>query len=188
MADASATSKVFGTTELLEAVLTHLPMTAVFTVQAVCKSWRNVIKSSITLRKKQFLTTDAGTEVKIEARGGVYMENPQLKPMIAQLRTRDKTTWADGDASWKEMHALLPPVQKVTLSIERYLGSVLASHRLKFSLDEAAGVTMGDIFEALEYTQFPCDAYVVVCSGGFRSVFRVGLAPRSGLRHFIDYD
>jgi hypothetical protein len=46
---------VFGTAELLENILSFLPVKNVFCVQIVSKTWSSVIGSSVTLQQKMFL-------------------------------------------------------------------------------------------------------------------------------------
>jgi hypothetical protein len=46
---------VFGTAELLENILSFLPVKNVFCVQSVSRTWSSVIGSSVTLQQKMFL-------------------------------------------------------------------------------------------------------------------------------------
>ena len=47
---------VFDTAELLEIILLQLPVEAVFIVKRVAKSWRDIIETSIHLRRRYFLS------------------------------------------------------------------------------------------------------------------------------------
>ena len=51
----SACQSVFGTTELLENIISFLPMRNIFIVQSVSKQWRNVIANSPSIEEKMFL-------------------------------------------------------------------------------------------------------------------------------------
>lgn len=51
----SACRDVLGTTELLEHIISFLPMRKIFEVQRVAKQWRNVIGTSPTIEEKMFL-------------------------------------------------------------------------------------------------------------------------------------
>ena len=49
-----AAQAVFGTTELLEAILTLLPLPTLLSVHAVCRSWEAVVQKSSVLQQKLF--------------------------------------------------------------------------------------------------------------------------------------
>lgn len=51
----SACQRVFETTELLEHVISFLPMKKIFTIQSVSKQWRDVIATSPSIHEKMFL-------------------------------------------------------------------------------------------------------------------------------------
>jgi hypothetical protein len=51
----SACRKVFDTTELLEHIISFLPMKKIFTIQRVSKQWRAVIATSPSIEEKMFL-------------------------------------------------------------------------------------------------------------------------------------
>lgn len=51
----SACQIALGTTELLEHIISFLPMRKIFTVQSVSKQWRNVIANSPSIEEKIFL-------------------------------------------------------------------------------------------------------------------------------------
>ena len=51
----SACQRVFGTTELLEHIISFLPMRKIFTVQSVSKQWQNVIAASPRIEEKVYL-------------------------------------------------------------------------------------------------------------------------------------
>ena len=51
----SACQDVLGTTELLEHIISFLPMKMIFTIQSVTKQWRDVIATSPSIEEKIFL-------------------------------------------------------------------------------------------------------------------------------------
>lgn len=54
----TTSSKVFGTTELLEMVLLRLPLPKLLCAQGVCQAWRDTIKRSPTMQKRLFFIRD----------------------------------------------------------------------------------------------------------------------------------
>lgn len=55
-----AAEQVFNLPELLEAILLQLPLTSIFLVKAVSKTWNQAIASSIKLQRALFLAPDGG--------------------------------------------------------------------------------------------------------------------------------
>lgn len=46
---------VFGTTEILENILSFLPFNTIFGVKGVCRQWKSLIVRSLAIQEKQFL-------------------------------------------------------------------------------------------------------------------------------------
>ena len=116
----SARSKVFGITELLETVLTHLPARDLLMCERINKTWHAVIKESNTLQEKLFYRCDLVTLSR-----DMDDSDLEINPFFLLLQRRwsfavFQENAADGfegldypEASWKKMYLSRPAVCKM---------------------------------------------------------------------------
>ena len=119
----SARSKVFGITELLETVLTHLPARDLLMCECINKTWHAVIKKSNTLQEKLFYRCHPVTLSK-----DMDKLDLEINPFFLLVQRRwscvtKKEKGANGfedldypEASWKNMYLSRPAVCKMGIT------------------------------------------------------------------------
>lgn len=112
-----ASSKVFGTVELLESILLHLDMLELLRAQKVCKHWRDVLRKSPELQRRTFrgFVPQTGDLSKFVHNNIVQMEGPIPLPdpaMVLRAAKRQLGLAIDAtkDSDRSELTALFNPV------------------------------------------------------------------------------
>lgn len=160
------TIAVLATPELLEAILLHLDMRSLLTsALGVCRQWRDLIRTSVSLRRALFF------EIDTTATNQKPVFNPllvELFPPLFDLATTHHRNGIDDlaiealpigrhvkafyrrNASWRRMHVRLPPVNHV--GVWKYTTSMTWSYSLEM-LVYPAGLRMeGLYFWVLKYS------------------------------------
>ncbi|CZT16477.1 uncharacterized protein RCC_02320 [Ramularia collo-cygni] len=149
---ARASNKVFGTTELLEDILLHLPLQDILKMQRVSKLSNAVIKSSPKIQRVIFFTPH--TELVSKA----PLTDPDFGPKYKQgiiatmifqttaglVRPGHYTTlFRDSAAStWRQHSISQPPCTHI-----RYQGAIDGETH---TVSNPNGVTFGDVFDAVK--------------------------------------
>lgn len=164
----SSASQVFGTPELLEAILAQLPVRDLLLAQRICTEFRKAITSSPPLqqllffRPKPFKDPKTWTvnallrevfppyfitsqgDVGFPAFKAITMLNFNTKPNL-------KNAFLSPDASWRRMFLIQPP--PLTLFIDRrsnsgrYFGVSRKTATVSFDREINSGVTMDALFD-----------------------------------------
>jgi hypothetical protein len=127
----------------LELVLVHLDQEQILYAQRVCRHWGEIIRSSLPLRRKLYLspTTKIDEQIPVDnawlksrfPEFGMYLlqGNPKWRPkFIKALGASDfdrlgESFFAEPDASWRNMLLTQPPIKEVVVfsKIEETHGS-----------------------------------------------------------------
>ena len=98
--------KVFGITELLEQILSHLPMRDIFLTQAVSKRCRDLIQTSSVLRAIIWLPCSSASAV--DPVSSTAKINPFKWGMITHAINFPEKAWLVKGASWRETQLYSP--------------------------------------------------------------------------------
>lgn len=129
----SAAESVLKTPELLELVLAHLDQEQLLNAQRVCRHWKDIISSSLPLRRMLYLSPAPKVDERIPVDNawlknrfpdfGIYLlqGNPKWRPKyIRALGPADfdrlgTDFFAQPNASWRDMLLTQPPVKEIVV-------------------------------------------------------------------------
>lgn len=128
----SAAESVLKTPELLELVLAHFDQAELMNAQRVCRRWKDIISSSLPLRRMLYLSPTLKVDERIPVDNawlksrfpdlGIYLlqGNPKWRPKyIKALGAADFERLGDNfyepNASWRDMLLTQPPVKEIVV-------------------------------------------------------------------------
>lgn len=128
----SAAESVLKTPELLELVLAHFDQAELMDAQRVCRRWKDIISSSLPLRRMLYLSPTLKVDERIPVDNawlksrfpdlGIYLlqGNPKWRPKyIKALGAADFEKVGDNfyepNASWRDMLLTQPPVKEIVV-------------------------------------------------------------------------
>jgi len=128
----SAAQAVLKTPELLELVLAHLDQEELLRAQRVCRRWKDMISSSLPLRRMLYLAPTLKIDERIPVDNawlkskfpelGIFLlqGNPKWRPKFVKALApadfeRLGTEFFAQDASWRDMLLTQPPVKEIVV-------------------------------------------------------------------------
>jgi hypothetical protein len=156
----SAAEQVFGTTELVELILTNLSLRDLLAAQRACFLFSEVVKRHSEIRKTRYLLPDHSLSLKITGYANtnpLYLQrfvqqaclfalqqpnlNVDFLGMDRFVRKREKS-FAEPSANWRQMLLFQPPVKLALLK------SMSSHFEDTYSyIGNIDGLTMGDVVE-----------------------------------------
>ena len=144
--------KVFGTFELLEAILSYLVGSDLLQKQMVAKTFRETIQGSLILRQRLFLVL---TPANASKKSGEVNSNSLVTRTIRQRKQpylffKNGDVYLCIDSCWQNRHQECPPFLYVSVRVEG-IETVIAEHGL---------ICKSGSCEQMYLCQLPCDIAV----------------------------
>ena len=132
--------------ELIEAILVNLPFRNIITVQAVCRTWHDVVASSPWLQSKITHPMDE-TDPYLQP-STVHPVTFDMLPAVIR-RTIPTFGWMNHEASWRQLPVLHPPRPHVLLEVMGMRGPGFLVRQFTVECRNEAGVTVGSVADVL---------------------------------------
>lgn len=142
-----AGAKALGTTEILEDILSYLPLETIVKGQLVCTKWRAVIEKSPTLRKRRHLEADVGVFTDGRESHPLLMRLSNSTPIKSPWRCTlkhnvllDMLSWRQG--RWRDTFLTQPPTKEIRVGVMRVLSWDGSAGGKAFMIKDPKGINL----------------------------------------------